>query len=153
MNVLEYAIERGELKECMMGMGEYRHEDTNDPGPINEGSILKGFYDMYEANYKPRADQILESILKEMLNGNIKEIFVSLHYIYFQKKYEKRGLAKFSLDNSILRKVNQVIQDRKAELEATEGIEEFFIEQNVMQVLKNYNNSCKEELGFSLFQE
>ncbi|MDP4121225.1 MAG: hypothetical protein Q8876_09290 [Bacillota bacterium] len=88
-----------------------------------------------------------------MLDGNVKEIFVSLHYIYFQKKYEKKGLAKFSLDNNILRKVNQVIHDRKTELEATQGIEEFYIDQNVMKVLRNYNNSCKEELGFSLFQE
>ncbi|MDP4121224.1 MAG: hypothetical protein Q8876_09285 [Bacillota bacterium] len=58
-NVVQNAIERGELKECMMGVGKYRYEDTNDPGPINEGSILRGFYDMYKVNYKPRADQIL----------------------------------------------------------------------------------------------
>ena len=151
--ILEYAMGRGELKECMMGMGKYRHSDKNDPGPYNEESILKGFYAMYEENPEYKANKILENILKEMLDGDIKEIFTSIFYIYFQKSFEIDGMAKFVLDNNILKKINQVVHNRKTELESTSGIEEFFVDENIMTVLRRLNSLSKSELGLSLFQE
>ncbi|MDP4121222.1 MAG: hypothetical protein Q8876_09275 [Bacillota bacterium] len=152
-NVVQNAIERGELKECMMGMGKYEYSEKNFPGTFNEEEILNDFYSIYEDNPKLKADKIFQNTLVEMLNGNIKEIFAAIFYIYSQKYNEKKKISKFYLSDDIFEKVNEVVHKKMSELESTEGINELHIHQNIMKVLRNLNNRSIKELGLPLFRE
>ena len=149
LDKLNLALNHNELKEFLIGDGDYNIPSREGFFTDFSSALYMGIYECYKKNPNSNINILFEKEIINMLKGNPFEVMCAFDYCWRQISSEEKGTAPFSLSENCIKNIRESILAKRDLLMKYKEYSQFGsnLEKGAFQYVENIDRMLDNEFG------